>query len=81
MTAALLALDLGTNTGWALSSRDGLITSGTEQFKPQRFEGGGMRHLRFKHWLTEMNQCTDGIDAVFMEEVRRHAGMDAAVRS
>lgn len=78
MNISILALDLGTNTGWALSSRDGIITSGTEQFKSQRFEGGGMRYLRFKHWLTEMKQCADGIDAVFMEEVRRHAGVDAA---
>ncbi len=78
MIITILALDLGTNTGWALSSRDGTITSGTEQFKPHRFEGGGMRYLRFKRWLTEMKQCTDGIDAVFMEEVRRHAGVDAA---
>lgn len=23
-----------------------------------------MRYLRFKHWLTEMKQCADGIDAV-----------------
>ncbi|SFL92642.1 crossover junction endodeoxyribonuclease RuvC [Nitrosomonas communis] len=78
MTAALLALDLGTHTGWALASRDGIITSGTEQFKPQRFEGGGMRYLRFKRWLTELKGCHDGIDAVFMEEVRRHVGVDAA---
>lgn len=78
MTAALLALDLGTQTGWALTSRDGTITSGTEQFKPQRFEGGGMRYLRFKRWLTEVKQFSDGIDAVFMEEVRRHVGVDAA---
>lgn len=78
MIITILALDLGTNTGWALSSRDGAITSGTEQFKLQRFEGGGMRYLRFKHWLTEMKQRADGIDAVFMEEVRRHAGVDAA---
>jgi Holliday junction resolvasome RuvABC endonuclease subunit len=78
MSISILALDLGTNTGWALSSRDGAIASGTEYFKPQRFEGGGMRYLRFKHWLTEMKQCADGIDAVFMEEVRRHVGVDAA---
>jgi len=78
MSISILALDLGTNTGWALSSRDGAITSGTEQFKPQRFEGGGMRYLRFKRWLTEVKQCADGIDTVFMEEVRRHAGVDAA---
>ncbi|AKH37561.1 MULTISPECIES: crossover junction endodeoxyribonuclease RuvC [Nitrosomonas] len=78
MIITILALDLGTNTGWALSSHDGTITSGTEQFKPQRFEGGGMRYLRFKHWLTELKACNDGIDAVFMEEVRRHVGVDAA---
>ena len=77
-TTSILALDLGTQTGWALVSRDGTITSGTESFKPQRFEGGGMRYLRFKHWLTEVKQCALGLDAVFMEEVRRHAGVDAA---
>jgi Holliday junction resolvasome RuvABC endonuclease subunit len=76
--SCLLALDLGTHTGWALTARDGRITSGTQSFKPQRFEGGGMRYLRFKRWLAEIKQCSDGIDAVFMEEVRRHAGVDAA---
>jgi Holliday junction resolvasome RuvABC endonuclease subunit len=74
----VLALDLGTQTGWALATRDGGITSGTESFKPQRFEGGGMRYLRFKRWLTEIKQCADAIDLVVFEEVRRHAGVDAA---
>lgn len=74
----ILALDLGTQTGWALMGRDASITSGTESFKPQRFEGGGMRYLRFKRWLTELKQCADGIDLVVLEEVRRHAGVDAA---
>jgi Holliday junction resolvasome RuvABC endonuclease subunit len=76
--SSILALDLGTHTGWALHALNGSITSGTEHFKPQRFEGGGMRYLRFKRWLAEIKQCSDGIDAVFMEEVRRHAGVDAA---
>ena len=44
----ILALDLGTQTGWALTSSDGLITSGSESFKPQRFEGGGMRYLQIQ---------------------------------
>ena len=74
----MLALDLGTRTGWALLSVDGMITSGSESFKPQRFEGGGMRFLRFKRWLTELKQSTDGLDAVYFEEVRRHTGVDAA---
>lgn len=78
MNTSILALDLGTTTGWALVSRDGLISSGSESFKPQRFEGGGMRYLRFKRWLTDIKQCADGIDCVVFEEVRRHAGVDAA---
>ncbi len=78
MNKTLLALDLGTTTGWALHARDGSITSGFASFKPQRFEGGGMRFLRFKRWLTEIKQSADGIDAVYFEEVRRHLGVDAA---
>ena len=74
----ILALDLGTHTGWALRSLDGSITSGTEHFKPQRFEGGGMRYLRFKRWLAEIKQSSDGISALYFEEVRRHGGVDAA---
>ena len=78
MQNTVLALDLGTTTGWALRSADSSITSGTESFKPHRFEGGGMRYLRFKHWLTEVKQTSDGLDAVYFEEVRRHLGVDAA---
>ena len=53
MSTTILALDLGATTGWALRGIDGHITSGSERFKPQRFEGGGMRFLRFKRWLME----------------------------
>jgi Holliday junction resolvasome RuvABC endonuclease subunit len=74
----VLALDLGTKTGWALRTADGRIVSGTQSFKPSRFEGGGMRYLRFRRWLTETKAAADGIGAVYFEEVRRHAGVDAA---
>ena len=73
-----LALDLGTKTGWALHGSDQAITSGMVEFKNDRWQGGGMRFLRFKRWLTEIKQMADGLDAVFVEEVRRHAGVDAA---
>ena len=74
----ILALDLGTKTGWAIRSSSNRITSGTESFKPQRFEGGGMRYLRFTKWLREMDFLSDGIDQIYFEEVRRHSGVDAA---
>ena len=74
----ILALDLGTTTGWALRSHDGLITSGMVSFKPRRFDGGGMRYLRFINWLTELDRLSGPITAIWFEEVRRHAGTDAA---
>ena len=75
---AVLALDLGARSGWAFRGRDGQITSGTVEFRNDRWQGGGMRFLRFKRWLTELKHAAGALDAVFIEEVRRHAGVDAA---
>jgi len=73
--SAILALDLGTTTGWAMR-RGGLILSGVAEFKPGRFEGGGMRYLRFTRWLDEM--ATEPLAGIWFEEVRRHVATDAA---
>jgi hypothetical protein len=77
-TETVLALDLGTATGWALRGPDGRITSGTITFRSSRFEGGGMRYLRFQHWLREMLDLAGPIERIVFEEVRRHIGTDAA---
>lgn len=74
----ILALDLGTTTGWAVRGFDGLITSGTVTFKPGRYDGGGMRYLRFTNWLSEIDRLSGPVEAIYFEEVRRHAGTDAA---
>jgi Holliday junction resolvasome RuvABC endonuclease subunit len=75
----ILALDLGTTTGWALTPSTGAIVSGTWQNKSRnaRYEGGGMRYLRFRQQLDEMHAAMP-IGAVYFEEVRRHRGTDAA---
>jgi len=78
MTNTVLALDLGTTTGWALRGNDGHITSGSESFRPQRFEGGGMRYLRFGRWISEIQKSVSEFQFLYFEEVRRHAGVDAA---
>jgi hypothetical protein len=78
LSGTILALDLGTTTGWALQAADGLITSGTVSFRPGRYDGGGMRYLRFTNWLTEIDRLSGPIAAIWFEEVRRHAGTDAA---
>lgn len=74
----IMALDLGTTTGWALRGFDGLITSGTVSFRPGRFDGGGMRYLRFTNWLTEIDRLSGPISTIWFEGVRRHTGTDAA---
>ena len=76
--APILALDLGTTAGWALRSGDGAIASGTVSFRPSRYDGGGMRYLRFRGWLDQLVTDVGGLSAVHFEEVRRHAGTDAA---
>jgi Holliday junction resolvasome RuvABC endonuclease subunit len=71
----ILALDLGTKTGWAIGPS---VVSGTWTNKAGRYDGGGMRYLRFRAWLTEVKAQAGGLDAVYFEEVRNHAGTDAA---
>lgn len=69
----VLALDLGTHMGWALSSG----ASGTihlQTASQRRFEGSGMKWLRLRRFLDEVGP----FDVVVIEEVRRHAGTDAA---
>lgn len=73
---ALLALDLGTKTGFALA-QDANIIYGVQNFSVRRFEGGGMRYLRFERWLDEIKATCD-IEEVVFEEVRRHKATDAA---
>ena len=74
----ILALDLGHRIGWALRSACGVITSGVAEFRPDRWQGGGMKFLRFRRWLTELKADAGGLDAVLYEQVRSHAGVDAS---
>ena len=83
---SLLALDLGTTTGWAvyrsghlyLEFAQGHITSGVMSFACDRYSGGGMRFLRFRKWLDEIKALNNAIGEVYFEEVRRHVGTDAS---
>jgi Holliday junction resolvasome RuvABC endonuclease subunit len=51
--AVILALDLASETGWALG-HDGQIESGVVDFTPVRGESAGMRYVRFNAWLDTM---------------------------
>jgi Holliday junction resolvasome RuvABC endonuclease subunit len=75
-TMQLLALDLGTSCGWCLTNGS-LFSSGVWRLAAGRFEGGGMRYLRFRNLLKEMFDLGK-VDRVAYEEVRMHLGTDAA---
>jgi Holliday junction resolvasome RuvABC endonuclease subunit len=74
----ILALDLGTKLGWAVAFGPEDILHGTVEFRTGRFEGGGMRWLRFRKWLDGMADHHGPVEAVYFEEVRRHVATDAA---
>ncbi|MFN3349080.1 crossover junction endodeoxyribonuclease RuvC [Pseudorhodoplanes sp.] len=75
---AILALDLGSRTGWALRGATGAIASGTQEFRPGRFEGAGMAFLRFERFLADASEASGPFGVVVFEEVRAHAGTLAA---
>lgn len=65
--AAVLALDLGTKTGWAIRHVDDRIASGVTVFEARG--GIGFRFLRFRAWLTEIKNAGGGLKAVYYERV------------
>lgn len=77
MSVNILALDLGTTTGYALFAPPGAVISGSWSFKPGKYDGAGMRFVRFVAKLDEMHRARP-IGQVWFEAVRRHKGTDAA---
>lgn len=73
----ILALDLGTKTGWAIQTRDGRRMCGTESFTPRASWSPGQRGLRFRAWLSEMITKHD-VHGIWYEIVYRHVGTQAA---
>jgi Holliday junction resolvasome RuvABC endonuclease subunit len=73
----ILALDLGTTTGWAYSGGVGnsLNDSGIWSLAPSRHESSGMRWIKFRQSLRRFENM---VDIVLYEEVARHLGTHAA---
>jgi len=69
----ILALDLGTKTGFAILFGD-TIKSGTKKLSKKTF---GSRFAEFRSWLKKVI-VQNKIDIVYFERVRRHAGTEAA---
>jgi Holliday junction resolvasome RuvABC endonuclease subunit len=71
-----LSLDLGTATGFAWGTK-GAVASGTWDLRPKKYEGAGVRYLKFRKSLDEFHK-SNPITLVTFEAVRRHLGTDAA---
>jgi hypothetical protein len=74
----ILAIDIGTQTGWARAGRDGIVHSGSQSFAPRRMEAAGQRWLKFRAFLNEQRVAGGEIHAVYYEDVKQHAGTLAA---
>lgn len=74
----ILALDLGTTTGFCCGTAEHHV-SGTWNNKQSRYDGGGMRFVKFRGHLNETFNAYK-FEHVVYEEVRRHApgAVDAA---
>ncbi len=66
----ILAIDPGTHCGYALSP----VESGVWDLSVGRHEGGGMRFVKLRRFLSEFRW----LELVVYEEVRGHKGCDAA---
>lgn len=75
----VLALDLGSKTGWALQEQ-GRIESGVQVFDVKRGESPGMRYVRFRRWLNELAFVTSAplsawtLDLIVFEQAHHRGG-------
>jgi len=75
----ILALDLGTTTGWALSKRGAPVQGGSESFSPKRSETSAQRWLKFRQFLADIGRDAGGeIHVVYYERVLHHTAVQAA---
>jgi crossover junction endodeoxyribonuclease RuvC len=74
----ILAIDIGTQCGWALGRRGGAITGGNENFAPAKHGSHGQRWLAFRQFLTDTGRSAGEVHAVYFEDVKRHEGVLAA---
>ena len=74
----VLALDLGTTTGWAVAPRNGPMRSGSFRLDPAKLGGNGRRWIAFREWLTATAREVGGVQAVYFERVCSHTGTTAA---
>lgn len=74
--STVLALDLGTNCGWAMKADGNPLKSGTWHLKPLQFETEAQRYVRFRDKLRAAIKA--GVTHVVFEAVNFAVTTDAA---
>ncbi len=74
----ILALDLGTRTGWAVAEND-RTESGVQVFDVKRGESPGMRYLRFNCWLEDVAAGRWKPDVIVFEQAHHRGGAATGV--
>lgn len=64
----ILALDLGTTTGFAFDN-EGKISSGAKNFKPRKFDSVGLKFMLFRKFILEQFIAKHPLDVVVFESV------------
>lgn len=77
MSRTILAIDPGTQCGWAVRAPDGSYVSGVWDLAVKRHESPGMRFIRLRAHLNDLARAY-GSFLVAYEEVRNHKGVSAA---
>jgi len=77
MKKSVLAIDLGTKSGWAARDKTGAISSGSYNCKPSSSVNHGQKYIAFANFYQEkISQLKPSV--VYFEQVCRHAGYMAA---
>lgn len=74
----ILAIDLGSQLGWAIRDNDGTVHSGTESFSPSKHGGHGGKFLAFMAHLTNLRMKHGDFKVVYYEDIKMHKGVLAA---
>ncbi|WP_419204345.1 hypothetical protein [Bordetella trematum] len=67
----ILALDLGTKTGYALRRRDGTLRYGAEVFTPRSSWTPGQKWQRYRAWLSKII-AEEAVNLIVFEDVKAH---------
>jgi Holliday junction resolvasome RuvABC endonuclease subunit len=74
----ILAIDLGTKTGWALNDANGKITGGSESMAGMTGAHPAVRWNKFRHFLSDIRSNSAEIHICYYERVLHHTAVQAA---